>query len=456
MTIKTICRCAFVCVAVAAACSCPAASNQPASSLVECPCLLCRAKKRVNAPDWLKLGADLRLRLEYDEARRLDKEATGHDRFWQRYRARVCAEVTPWKPLSFNIRAVTEPRYFCRPDLPEQLVRHEVVFDKLNVTWRNFLGWPVRVVAGRQDICLGSGWLVGEGTPRDGSRTFFSDAIRLTAELKDLKTTVDAIFIDNHANSSYYVHPLNDRDLDLVEQDERGAILYVSNTSLPGRKIEGYFIYKRDHDRAVPAGVEGETYTFGARLEGKLGEKWRYDTEVAPQFGHKNGHDFGAFAGRAWLSYHCGDPHKNVVGAGYEYLSGSHDPNRNFDRLWGRYNQWNTVYTGRIDAIDGRAFDSSNLHRASFNWCCKPAKPLTFETGYHLLFADANPSGAAALGVSRSAKFRGQLLRGLVKHKWNEHLEHRVYAGFFFPGDYYTDALNDVAVFLRYQIMLTW
>ena len=60
------------------------------------------------------------------------------------------------------------------------------------------------------------------------------------------------------------------------------------------------------------------------------------------------------------------------------------------------------------------------------------------------------------MGLSRDSKFRGQLLRGILKYKWNEHLEYRLYAGFFFPGDYYGDARNDVAVFLRFQVGLSW
>ena len=44
-------------------------------------------------------------------------------------------------------------------------------------------GVPLDFKIGRQDLFLGNGWLVGDGTPLDGSRTFYFDAIRATLPL---------------------------------------------------------------------------------------------------------------------------------------------------------------------------------------------------------------------------------------------------------------------------------
>ncbi len=64
---------------------------------------------------------------------------------------------------------------------------------------KNPLDLPATVTVGRQDIFLGDGWLVGDGTPNDGSFTFFLDAARLTVDLKDQHTTIDAIGLIQYA-----------------------------------------------------------------------------------------------------------------------------------------------------------------------------------------------------------------------------------------------------------------
>ncbi len=406
---------------------------------------------------WLSLGGDLRLRAIRERARKLDKNNRGDDRFWQRYRGRVWAKAEPFEGVELNLRVVTEPRYYCRRDLPHPLIREEALFDRLHLRWENVLGVPLTATIGRQDLFLGAGWLVREGTPMDGSRTMFFDAIRFTYKWQEADTTADLIWIDDHANSSEWIRPFNDRDVDLAEQDEQGAILYVSNASLKKTRLDGYFIYKRDHNRSTRNnGSEGDIYTFGAVAEGELGGGWAYRVEVAPQFGHKNGRNLCAFGSINRLSYRFNDSMDNRLHLGYEYLSGDDDSGRHFDKLWGREAQWSDLYNGAIDSLDGRDFDSSNLHRPNLTWEFRPVKDVQIITDYSLLFADQNTSAGGRRGLSRHGCFRGQLLKVQVKHKLNEHVHHRLTGEVFFPGDFYTSARNDVATFLRYGIVLGW
>jgi len=432
-----------------------AADNTTSDKQAE-SCPLCRIKQdcRKHVP-WLDWGADLRMRAEYDEARGLDRKANGHDRFRQRYRGRIWTEVTPVDNLEFNARLVTEPRYYCRPDRDHQAERQEVLFDILNVKVSKAFGLPVNTVVGRQDIKLGQGWLVREGTPRDGSRTYFFDAARATIGLESIKTKADLVFIDDYANSAHYIRPFNDRDVDLAEQDERGAILYLSNTALAKTRLDGYFIYKRDYGRALPRGVEGEIYTFGGMAKGDLDEHWKYYAEIASQFGHKNGHRLCTLGANTYLRYDFNDAQKNRLQLAYEYNSGDDERDGYFDKLWGRYRQWSKVYTGLVDAIDGPSYASTNLHRISATWRNKPIKKLELLGGYHLLFAAKNLANPPR-GVSRDGTFRGQLLSGSAKYTFNEHVAMRLLAEVFLPGDYYTDDRNDPAVFARYEITFSW
>lgn len=418
-------------------------------------CEICNAKKHVNelipGVTW---GADLRLRAIYDESLKLDKNARGHDRFWSRYRGRIWTRISPIDDLQFNIRIVTEPRIFCRPNLENQTIRQEVIFDKLNVRWTNVLGLPLTLKVGRQDIKMGDGWLVIEGTPRDGTRTFFFDAIRATWDAKQIKTVFDAIVLRNHANSSWWIKPFNDRGLDLVEHDETGVILYGSNKSLKKTTLDGYFIYKHD-DRVLVNGDDADIYTIGARAAGRCGKNWKYRVELAPQWGHKNGTNIRAFGADSDLAYYLNDKYNNHFHAGYEFRSGSHNPNGAFDILWGRFPHWSNIFNDYLSSLESLPSQPSNYHRITVGWGFDPCKKVSVAADYHLLFANQN-TFAGTPGFSGNGKFRGQLISGLLKYTLNEHVSGHFVAELFCPGDYYDSSRNDVAVFLRYQLMFTW
>lgn len=408
--------------------------------------------------DWLELGADLRLRVDYDNSRKLDKDATGHDRVvFPRFRARAGAGVKLSDDIDFNARLVTEPRYYIRPpSLDRQFIRDEALFDKLNFTWRNVLDLPLTIVAGRQELKFGSGWLIADATPVDGSRTGFFDALRLTHTLDTPDTTVDLVWVENHADTAKWLKPIGDKDEDLSEQDEKGAILYVARKTGKDAGIDGFFIYKRDHHRVVSKGYEGEIYTPGVRKYGRLDERWQYSTELAPQFGHKNGRILRAFAANNKLIYNYNDEKQNKICLGYEYLSGDDDKTKNFDRGWARIDSWSVLYQGGLDSIDGRAYDNSNLHRIYTGWETNPTEKTNLRCGYNLLLADDNTSSGGSGGLSKSGNFRGQLLSAMLKYKPSKTIEHRIEGEMFVPGDFYNKDKNDSAVFIRYGFYLTW
>lgn len=407
---------------------------------------------------WMELGADFRFRIVYDEARKMDKKATGHDRVNTRYRGRTWMKIKKTENVDFNIRLMTEPRYYHRPpSMDKQLERHEALFDQLNVTWRKALGLPLTAIIGRQDIKLGSYLLILDGTPKDGGRTYCFDAIRLIYDWKSRNTTIDLIWVENHGDSAKWLKPFNDRDFDFVEQDERGLIIYASDKSREKTQLDGYFIYKNDRNRNRSSGTEGNIYTFGTLIKVDAGKHWKYQLEFAPQFGHKNGKELNAFATSNRLTYHFNDVKKNRVHMGYEYLSGDDDPDKNFDRLWGRCDDlWSKLYQGTIDSIDGRSADSSNLHRFNLGWVTEPTEKLKVETNYHLLFADENTSAGGTGGLSKSGNFRGQLVRAEANYKSSKRVSHRFELEFFFPGDFYNNDRNDIAIYARYGIVFTW
>ena len=434
----------------------PARAQHGADGPCDDNCIICRTKKRLGeSVTWLKLGADLRLRLYYNNTVRLDKtHHPTHEQLWQRHRARVWARITPLKNLDFNIRLMGEPRYWCAPDTRESFTHCEAFLDQFNVKWSQAFGLPLAATVGRQDFKFGEGWLLRDGVPLDGGRSTFFDAARLRLDAKDIQTTFDLIYVYNHADSAWFHRPFNDQDLDFAEHDEQGAILYVSNKSVEGHTLDGYFIYKHD-DRVAANGWNSDLYTFGLRAKGALDKRWKYRAELAPQFGHKNGTDVCALGANSEIAYHFHDPWANSLRVQYEYRSGDDDPNKAFDILWGRWYQGSNLWHFYLAPLETLSAAPSNYHRVALGWGCKPTKKFSVDFDYHFLFRDENPLAGNA-NFSRDGCFRGQLLTLLFSYKFNRHVKSHLMVDLFFPGDYYSDRRNDVALFVKYQVIFTW
>jgi hypothetical protein len=405
--------------------------------------------------EWLELGGDFRFRMYYDQARKFSKDTDG-DRIISRNRARVWGKFKLTDDIDFNLMLVTEPRYYIRPDsIKRPFAYHEVMFNKFNLTFRNVCDLPLTIVVGRQDLKLGSGWIISDGTALDYGRTNYFDALRFTYEMEN-DITADLVLIDNHADSAKYLKPINDRNMDLSEQDERGAIFYLAKKTSKDAGIDGYLIYKQDHDRVTSTGSQGEIYTLGFRKYGRLSKKWQYSMEFAPQFGHKNGKSLGAFATNNYLTYSFNDEKENKITLGYEYLSGNDDPDKHFDRGWARVDTWSVLYQGMVDSIDGRTIDGSNLHRFYVDWSTKLAKNIGFGAGYALLLADTNTNKGAAGGMSKSGIIKGHLLKMQMKIKYTKNLEQVFEAEAMIPGNFYNENRNNVAVFAKTDFIITW
>src|SRR5208283_4662806 len=162
-----------------------------------------------NPVSWLTWGGDFRVRNEYfNNALSLTPNPAVdplfgpvHSQDYLRFRGRLWTTLTPTEGLSLNARLAAEPREFLEPGFSDTYFdqsgiqwRYGII-DNLNVKWQQPLDLPLTVTVGRQDIFLGDGWLVGDGTPDDGSFTYFLDAARVTWDLKEQKTTIDAIGI---------------------------------------------------------------------------------------------------------------------------------------------------------------------------------------------------------------------------------------------------------------------
>jgi hypothetical protein len=427
--------------------------------------------------DWLSWGADMRIRNEYlNNAATLSQDLPYHEQDYFRFRGRVWMTLTPLDKLDFNVRLVAEPREYMKPASGSQgsgMAWTQGIFDNMNLSYKEIGGTPLSFVVGRQDVFFGDKgnyWLVGDGTPGDGSRTYFLDSARLRYDLKDYKTTIDAVGIMQRANNDTWLPPINAmQNQYFTEQNEVGGILYVSNKSMEKTQVDAYFIYKGDTAKTA-GGDTGNIYTLGTKVSGDLTDNLIYSVEGAYQFGNKSypkwpagpipSESISAYGFNSRLTYKFKDTMDNQARFNFEFLSGD-DPNsaqnEGFDILWGRWPRWSELmpFTTRQEQY-GRTGQYQNIIRFGPGWSVTPAKNLTFSVDYNALFAPVSASTTTAPNpLFSDGDFRGHYVQAILKYKFSEHVAGHLWAEFLFPGSFYAQK-EDMYTFLRAEMYFTF
>jgi hypothetical protein len=454
--------------------------------------------KTLHSPTpWLSMGMDVRLRLETGQNwDTLNDDSASHNWEYERYRLRWWTKWVLGEDISFNTRLVWEPRSYSNPPaqpintspeptsfqkFDENMNWDEALFDWFNINVRNIAGLPLTATIGRQDMIFGVGWLVLDASPLDGSRTIgMFDAARFTYDWADAKTKIDLVYINRMAESDAFLEPICDKNRALTEQDENGAIVYLTNTSFKPTQLEAYFMYKNDNptDRFLSLtnlapfwGTKQEIFTFGGAISGTPAEHWKYRAEAALQAGttHDRLHtppfavgeeqDILAWGTLSNLEYLFKDAHENAVHVGYELDSGddphSKSQNEQFNLLWGEWPRWSEllIYTWTMETEPA---NTTNLHRANIGHRINLTKKWSLSTDYHALWSDQPGmpwrTGPNGLNTDGGSKFRGSLVTSWLRYKFSDQLYGHFLGEYFWPGNYYIATSKDDAWFFRFNV----
>lgn len=443
--------------------------------------------------DWMKafhnpmenvtMGLDIRFREVYaGNFLSMNKDWGGSDNYndhhYQRYRTRWSLKWAMDEDIDLNTRLTWEFWNHCKPErhpIPffenQNTDFDEAIFDIFNIQWRNAFDMPLTLTIGRQEIILGTGWLVLDGTPADGSRTIFFDAIRAQYQLSKA-TRVDLIYIQQYDDEEEYIKPFNHHAVQnrrhlTQKSDERGLIFYLTNKADSGQQQELYYIYKNEEASqwsktySTP-GPDADIHTIGARLSGPIfDDHWSYSAELAKQWGDRNGNTLQALGANSKLMYAFNDEKSNELHVGYEYLSGD-DPDTSadekFDSLWGDWPQYQRGgdLQSYIWTYEGALGEVNNMHRLGFGHSFKPHPVWTIGTDYNLLWADqTNPRviGGGANTLTNS-NFRGHMISGIATYSCCKNFKAHFLLDYFIPGDYYQ--ISDDAYFARFHLEWTF
>lgn len=440
-----------------------------------------------NPMEGLEMGLDMRLREVYSRNLFSLNEQFGdaaanpgnyNNYHWQRYRTRWSTKWTLSEDVTFNTRLTWEFWGHCAPDesfnpffSEKNYDFDEAIFDIFNVRIQNAFDMPLTLTVGRQEIILGTGWLVLDGTPADGSRTIFFDAIRGTYDFSE-STKLDLIYIQQYDDEEKYIKPFNhhavqDRRHLTQKGDERGFIAYLTNKADSGQQQELYYMYKDEQmsewaDTYSPGGQDADIHTIGGRLAGPLSDHWSYSAEVAKQFGDRNGNTLQALGTNSKLTYAFHDDKQSEVHAGYEYLSGN-DPDSSadeqFDTMWGDWPQYQRGgdLQSYLWTFEGALGEVTNLHRLGFGHSFKPNEVWTVATDYNLLWADENSETTNPnMAFSSGDNFRGHMLSGIATYSCCKSFKTHFLLDYFIPGSYYDSPSDDNAFFARVNVEWTF
>jgi hypothetical protein len=241
-----------------------------------------------------RYGGDIRLRQELWDDIPLPTETpivtrNGFNNTYRlRSRAFAAYDFADWATANVRLThmfydTVAGPESFKWPD--------ELSLDTANLEFRDLTGDGSRLVLGRQDIFLGSGRLVFEGTALDAARTTFFDGVFLHQPLSDdFSTDLFAVYDKDEDECVIgHVHrQLRGYSPAVDGRDEAGAGIFLNGAFLDGT-LPGslYYIWKHETTARKADGSEvpnADIHTLGFILRPKFSNAFSGEFEFARQF----------------------------------------------------------------------------------------------------------------------------------------------------------------------------
>lgn len=393
------------------------------------------------ADDW---GGDFRLRYTNINDIPTNKSGLNFDQGFTRARTRVWGQLQPDKDVKLYLRLGNEFRIYDNDvNPPKNEVWDpisEFIAEELYVDFNNLLDGKLDLRIGRQNLIYGTGNLILDGTPLDGSRTIYFNAIKATVKLSTA-SSIDLLGIFNKADDELAI---NSQDIKIVEQDETALGFYGKYSKI----FEYYYIYKQEDERITRPEVK--FHTVGVRVTPKINQQFSGNFELAMQSGERNNIDIYGTLFDGSLSYMFTNINqfKPSVSLGYNFMSGDDsnttDKNEAWHQLFGRWPQSSELYVYSYVGTDYSIGGWGNLSAPYIDLKSQILPDVKLQLRYTKLYADEKDG----LGLGDE---RGDLITMSFKVKFNKQLSGHIRGEWLNPGDYYPVNTNN-AQFLRFNV----
>lgn len=393
-------------------------------------------------PNRIETGFEERVRSEnWDNSTDFDAAALDARHQW-RLRTRAWAKLTLGGNTDVAFGLANESKKWTTPHLA--LTLDETVFETLYLERRFAEGASLRV--GRQNISRGDGFILTDGSPLDGSRVAYFNAIDAAKSWGDSR--LDVLFISDPSHDRY-LPPMHDRHRSLIEWDETAMGLYWTGpTPCKVGTADLYGFVKTEADaRLIP--------TLGGRVARPLSGDWTMKAELAVQFPEAPEFaDAPAWGGQASLAKTFACALKPSLQIGYVGLSGD-DPDtperEGWDPLFSRYPRWSELYIYTLASERGAAY-WTNLSMWQAECKATPLARLDVRATYYRMGAFHRFPGRAA--IYADGTHRGDMFQGRADYRLNDAWRGHVVGEWMAPGDLY--AHDDGGWFFRGEVIYSF
>lgn len=398
-------------------------------------------------------GGDVRFRIE--SIGDVSTHTNGTiDQLFNRDRIRLWASYAPDENIIFKARLTNEFRFY---DEGRQVTDawdpfNELVPDNLYLDLNKLGGGMLNLRVGRQDMFYGNGRVIADGTPLDGSRTFFFNAIKANV-IFNAANKLDLLGIYNTYRDPLTLNQQEKVYLLEQGQDESALGLYGSNSQFEQFPFEYYWVFKHEDNSLMTdrkTKEDADFHTFGARVMPKFGSGVSGNLEVAIQSGDHGDANVGGSMLDASLTFapEWGGSLKPSFTAGYYYLSGGDLAGQGNDESWHPiFSRWPQISELYLYSWVGSQYGVggwTNLSAPFVGLDLVPFDQSTFKLRYYDLSADL------ADGPGGGDK-RGDLITAQLTYNYTKNLKGHLIAEFLDTGDYYTPGTDD-ANYVRFQV----
>jgi hypothetical protein len=394
-----------------------------------------------------KFGLTERLRIETgDNYISLSKSAKAGASY-NRVRSSFTADWIPDESFDFALKLTHEFRTYYAPST-NNFYMNEVFFDQLYIKWKTDIFLNGTLTLGRQNITLGEGFLISEGTPLDGSRSAYFNAARYDLNIN--KNNFITFFGSYSPKQDKLLPVINGNDIDLScqadgtftlsEQNEAAGGIYYTGIN-PNFNLQSYYILKSyiDPDKSLKQ-VNSNVHTVGSRLNTSLTKSLSTTIEGAYQFGSYGTYKRSAYGGYWYFDLASGWKQSflpTIFTVGTVCLSGDKPGTSNmegWDPVYSRYPKWSDsyVYTFVHESKIGYwsniiSFYSSIKFAVSDN--------MKFNFDYHHMLAPQ--AGTQTTFLSGNGNVRGDLFIGKFTFNISKTVSGRFIWEHFMPGNFY-------------------
>ncbi len=359
-----------------------------------------------------------------------------------RHRTSIGLRWNILKNTTIYFKTTNEFRYYFKPN-DKKFNLHEIIVDNLNIKVKNVFKLPVSLTVGRQNIFLGEGFVVLDGSTYDGSRSAYFDAIR--ADI-DFKNGGQLTIFNLYSGRTDKILPIiNKKDQLMNEHNLKGFGLYYRG-KIKKSKFDLYFINKQS-DSKDNGTWNLSVNTIGSAITLVLAKKTDFTTEIAVQSISSNGVKRVSFGAHFHLDQSfSGNGLMKKITLGGIYLSGK---NGGWDPMFARWPKWSESYIYTL-IKENRLANWSNYSSLYVSSTIGLFRNTLLKTT--LNFLGAPEKNSVPIFPGGDGHFRGVMLINRIIFHIRKHFSGHFLWEYFKPGNFYFDNAKSCN-WLRFELM---